>query len=407
MKRKIAIILVSMPVLMGSVFTVGASMSMEKQRSVTQSNSSQQGGTTLITETGNTRVIEVDSTGTIVWQKTGLNFPIDAERLANGNTLITESIINQVIEVDSGGTIVWQKAGLNFPYDAERLANGNTLIIEVGNNRVIEVDTGGNIVWEKTGLNSPIDAERLANGNTLITESFYGNRVIEVDSSGTIVWQKTGLTLPYDAERLANGNTLITDYGVNQVIEVDSTGTIVWQKTGLVGPGDAERLANGNTLIAEPGKNRVIEVDTGGNIVWEKAGLYLPWDVEGIPNEPPDAPIINGQTSGKTGVEYEYTFNTTDPEGDPIMYLIDWGDNNTEWTEYSDSGEEITLKHTWNEEGEYTIKAKAKDIHGAEGPEGTLTVTMPRNKPINFNLLELLFERFPNAFPILRHLLGI
>ena len=28
------------------------------------------------------------------------------------------------------------------------------------------------------------------------------------------------------------------------------------------------------------------------------------------------------------------------------MYIVDWGDNNTEWAEYGDSGEEISLKHT-------------------------------------------------------------
>ena len=40
---------------------------------------------------------------------------------------------------------------------------------------------------------------------------------------------------------------------------------------------------------------------------------------------------------------------------------------------------------------------------------GYLDVTMPKNKAFdyNFNLLERLFERFPNAFPMLRHLLEL
>ncbi|MCK4332544.1 MAG: Zn-dependent exopeptidase M28, partial [Thermoplasmatales archaeon] len=79
------------------------------------------------------------------------------------------------------------------------------------------------------------------------------------------------------------------------------------------------------------------------------------------------------------------------------------------WTGYNPSGIEVKVKHTWSEKGDYTIKAKAKDIHDAEGPEGTLEVTMPKNKAFNFNfpLLNWLFERFPNAFPILRHLLEL
>ncbi len=52
---------------------------------------------------------------------------------------------------------------------------------------------------------------------------------------------------------------------------------------------------------------------------------------------------------------------------------------------------------------------KSKDIHGAESDWGTLEVSMPKNKAfdLNFNLLSWLFERFPNAFPILRYMLGL
>ncbi|MFW6149157.1 MAG: hypothetical protein ACOC6D_04795, partial [Atribacterota bacterium] len=72
-----------------------------------------------------------------------------------------------------------------------------------------------------------------------------------------------------------------------------------------------------------------------------------------------------------------------------------------------ESGKVITVNHTWDEKGDYTIRAKAKDTKDLESDWGTLDVTMPKNKVFNFNLLEWLFERFPNAFPILRHLLGL
>ncbi|KYK32147.1 MAG: hypothetical protein AYK22_09290 [Thermoplasmatales archaeon SG8-52-3] len=80
-------------------------------------------------------------------------------------------------------------------------------------------------------------------------------------------------------------------------------------------------------------------------------------------NSPPGPPEISGPDSGKPGTEYDYNFKATDPDDDPVMYFIDWGDDTTEWTEFSDSGEQITLKHTWNEEGNYLIKAKSKDIN--------------------------------------------
>ena len=164
----------------------------------------------------------------------------------------------------------------------------------------------------------------------------------------------------------------------------------------------------GNNSDSYP--NGTVFVSIDGGEIWEnEPDADMCFMTYGRDNSPPNAPSITGETNGKAGTEYEYTFNATDPDGDPVMYFIDWGDNNTEWTEYCDSGKEITLKHTWSDKGDYIITSKAKDIYDAEGPEGTLEVTMPKNKAFNFNfnLLSWLFERFPNAFPILRHLLEL
>jgi len=124
-------------------------------------------------------------------------------------------------------------------------------------------------------------------------------------------------------------------------------------------------------------------------------------------NNPPNAPTITGETSGKAGKEYEYTFMATDPDGDNVRYIIDWGDNTSNTTGYNPSGTDVGVKHTWSEDGTYIITAKAQDIYGFEGPEGTLTVNIPRSRTVNRPLLLRLFERFLNAFPILRYLLGI
>ena len=63
------------------------------------------------------------------------------------------------------------------------------------------------------------------------------------------------------------------------------------------------------------------------------------------------------------------------------MYYVDWGDNNNEWTKYCDSGKEIKLKHIWNETGNYIIKAKAEDIHGAESIISIFNVAIENNPP--------------------------
>jgi|GEM_PF-2601812 len=96
-------------------------------------------------------------------------------------------------------------------------------------------------------------------------------------------------------------------------------------------------------------------------------------------NCPPIPPTIDGPGSGNAGKEYTYSFTSIDPDNDDIeSYTINWGDNYVEFVEGPfNSGETITVNHTWNRRGTYTIKAKAKDIYGVESDWGTLSVTMP------------------------------
>lgn len=125
------------------------------------------------------------------------------------------------------------------------------------------------------------------------------------------------------------------------------------------------------------------------------------------PNEPgsPNKPTINGITNGKIENEYKYIFNAIDPENDDLKYHIDWGDDNSEITNFENSSIDIKVKYIWTEKGTYIIKAKAEDINGKYSSYGTLTVTMPKNKPyINRSILNLL-QQHPNLFPILRQLL--
>ena len=127
-------------------------------------------------------------------------------------------------------------------------------------------------------------------------------------------------------------------------------------------------------------------------------------------DQPPTSPTITGQASGKPGTEYTYTFVSTDPDGDNIKYCIDWGDNTGEVCigPYT-SGVEASAKHTWSEKGSYTIKAKARDVYGAESDWATLTVSMPKSKTKVTNtpflqFLQSLLEKH-NVFPILQKIL--
>ena len=102
-----------------------------------------------------------------------------------------------------------------------------------------------------------------------------------------------------------------------------------------------------------------------------------------IGNLAPGAPTITGLIEVQKGEPTDYTFVATDPNDDDVKYLIEWGDTSTEETGYEASGVPVVVSHTWDEKGTYIITAKAQDIHGLTGPEGTLTVTVPVNQPSN------------------------
>jgi hypothetical protein len=127
---------------------------------------------------------------------------------------------------------------------------------------------------------------------------------------------------------------------------------------------------------------------------------------ESIPPEKPEN--LDGPTSGKTNVEYNYTASTIDPNEDKLYYLFYWGDGNfSEWIGPLNSGETVKSNHSWTNKGEYEIKVKAKDENGVQSNwSEPLIITIPRGKTYNFNLnlFILFFERFPKFFPNLKNI---
>ena len=113
-------------------------------------------------------------------------------------------------------------------------------------------------------------------------------------------------------------------------------------------------------------------------------------------NIPPTRPIITGLTRVPPGT-YEYTFNSTDPNGDDIKYLINWGDDNTEETDFYPSGKEIELSHTFLKTSIYLISAKAEDIHEMQSDVGMIPVRISQSR----HLINLIISQFLEHFPLL------
>ena len=87
--------------------------------------------------------------------------------------------------------------------------------------------------------------------------------------------------------------------------------------------------------------------------------------------------------------------------------MWDWGDGSTSaWLGPYNSGSQINTTHTWTVKSS-SVKIKAKDPFGLESPwSDPLPITMPFSLTPRSLLyfIELLLERFPHAFPLLRYL---
>lgn len=95
-------------------------------------------------------------------------------------------------------------------------------------------------------------------------------------------------------------------------------------------------------------------------------GGYTPPAI--IQNNAPSTPSLpDGPSSGYPNTSYNYSTTSTDSDGDQIKYKFDWGDGTqSDWSDFIDSGIQISLSHSWSSSGTYNVKAQSKDENNAE-----------------------------------------
>ncbi len=219
--------------------------------------------------TGPTTVVEVTPEKKIAWKheakpKEGYKGKVEIhaiQRLDNGNTMIAESGNLRLIEVDKDDKIVAEiPLTVNKPNShrdtrlARKLDNGNYLVCHEGDGTVREYDGKGKVVWSykldlagrpATPGHGPeghgtevFGAIRLANGNTVIAGG-NNNRVIEVDPKGEVVWsighdELPGIRLAWvtTLHALPNGNLIVGNCHAGpdnpQLFEVTRDKKVVW-----------------------------------------------------------------------------------------------------------------------------------------------------------------------------------
>jgi Mal s 1 allergenic protein-like len=214
-------------------------------------------------------VVEMTPEKKVVWsyeakQKAGYTGRIEIhafQRLDDGKTMVAESGNARIVEVDRDGKVVYElPLTVEHPNPhrdtrmARKLSSGNYLVCHEADGKVREYDPTGKVVWTyaldlggrpRSAGHGPeghgtdvFGAVRLSNGNTLIACG-NGNRVIEVTPEGKTVWELGQDELP--GIKLAwmttlqvkeNGNMIFGNCHAGpdnpQLIEVTRDKKVVW-----------------------------------------------------------------------------------------------------------------------------------------------------------------------------------
>jgi hypothetical protein len=125
-------------------------------------------------------------------------------------------------------------------------------------------------------------------------------------------------------------------------------------------------------------------------------------------NKIPIRPTITGvQGIHVPNRNYDYDIVTIDPDGDDVLYYVDWGDGNYEdWSGPYESGQNITMVHAWQPITRlYEIRVKAEDIYGGESEWGKLYVFVLNSRSSASLILVRFVDRLIERYPIFERIL--
>jgi|GEM_PF-3692447 len=114
------------------------------------------------------------------------------------------------------------------------------------------------------------------------------------------------------------------------------------------------------------------------------------FQLHGTVSDPPATPAApSGPTTGLVNESYTYSASTTDPDGDNVSYMFDWGDGtDSGWIGPYTSGATATASHTWTQPGDYDVTVKAKDEWGVESNwSSPTTVNISATETVEFDLV--------------------
>lgn len=346
------------------------------------------------------RVFAVSPNGTELWHYDLTNDIYGSPALGSDGTIYIGCWDDRLYALNPNGTLQWWFPTGNHVKGVPSVAPDGTIYFGSWDGYLYALYPNGTMRWRcRVGSGTETTPAIAADGTIYVG----GDDLYAVYPNGTMRW-----VFSLGADRhiftscpavAAEGTIYVgVDIGngeAGEILAVNPNGTERWRKI------ISDEKADSSPAIAADG---TIYIGSTGMIFGNALHAFGAIDS----NRPPNPPTIEGTAKGDAGTEYWYWFPAIDPDNNPVQVFVDWGDGTNGWSYEGASGERIWMPHTWEKQGTYIIKAKARDVLGLESNWSTMEVTMPLSyEPPHFRFFEWLFERFPNAFPILRYLLAV
>ncbi|UCB59169.1 MAG: hypothetical protein JSV67_02400 [Thermoplasmatales archaeon] len=351
-----------------------------------------------------------------------------------------------VLKIDGNGNEEWNKTfggakrdyGVDIinAHDGGYIILGNTFSYGEGDSDcwIIKIDDNGNEQWSKTfGDNFYNNVRRIRKtgdgGYIVVGTSFYvidaefdyfyldfDIWVFKIDLLGNLKWETTigdrfveefanSIQPSSDSGFLISGMMIDKSNGKTDglLMKIDGNGCVEWKN--IFGG-----LKHEDTF-------KVIQTENDDYVVFGYTNSYGEGDYDAwiikfsyFENERPHTPNKPiGPLAGRIMDYCDYSCIGTEPEGQEIYYLFNWGDGyDSGWLGPYDSGESCIATYFWSDQGDYEIRVKIKDVHGGESDwSDPLSVRMPRNMVLkNFVLLRFI-DRLGESFPLMKYIIKI
>jgi outer membrane protein assembly factor BamB len=362
-------------------------------------------GTIYITSCDH-RLYSLNPSGTLKWKFNTGDIVSASPVIADDGTIYIGHSQGRVFAINPNGTELWHYDLPNDIYGSAALGHDGTIYIGCWNNCFYALNPNGTLKWSFPTGNKVKGVPSLASDGTIYLGSWDGY-LYALYPNGTMQWRCGVGSGTETTPAMAEDGTIYI--GGDDLYAVYSNGTLRW--TFYLGNNrhiftSCPAISADGTIyvgvdVGETTAGEILAVNPNGTERWRKLisdewcdsspaiaadgsvyigstgmnygnALHAFGPIES--NLPPNPPTIEGPIEGDTGAEYGYEFHAIDPDNNPIQVFVDWGDGTSGWSYEDASGGRIYISHTWENEGTYIIKTKARDTPGVESNWTVLSI---------------------------------